>query len=206
MRTLEEIEKILKNHKPELKSKLPSVDSAITQMHEHGIEYDINPLLNIGKNVETPTSVLEMTIQDYSERELIFCGLTGQYKEALEALNGPNKPGVFKRFFSKTGYEQIAQEYVDKLEPVLPGILSDFQDQYQSLQNNGETNIDQILSELKLTLTKKMNPLTKFLRYHDGIYNLTKEASQLADGSSNELVRGMNRAIQEHMDGIYGLR
>ncbi len=239
---------------------LPSFDQAINEMQDRGINLYVPSLLDENaRGFLAMTHVLEKTINDYSDKYLLLCGLSPEYRKAYKHLSGEAK-GLLSRIggaVNHFSHLQAAVSYVGMIEGILPTLISDIEAQSgllaQSLgdmrqdigdrldifstaieQNRADAHENLAVSAEALETLKGMAaaealPAEKFVAYHKSLDAMFRAASDMeghlstlslftgtdapagvdlcsaamfADG----VIRVINRAAREYMQGAYSLR
>ncbi|MBR9705266.1 hypothetical protein GOV12_07675 [Candidatus Pacearchaeota archaeon] len=198
-----------------IQAPLPCFDDAIKLMQENHIDFDINPFLIEAKHHGfNMTPILEQAVNDYSDRYLLFRGLTGDFEKAYQSMTEKPK-GFFSRFIrQKVGSEHLdsARLYVEMVEQMLPSFIPDIERQYGLLvQNIGDTTLDlsqfdehvrediepvrtkiydsrtrfdQAKAKLRQTTESQMSHGEKFVEYHTALETMMKAVSEISSGFS----------------------
>lgn len=144
-----------------LAAPLPSFDKAIRTMQEHNINFDVPPfLLEIKQGSLTMTPTLEKVINDYSDKNLLFSGLAGDFEEAYETLAKETKGSMTRLNGRRVNPQhlELARAYVTMLEGILPEVVPDLETQYwplvQTIQDR-EIDVSKFQTEDNLEWIKR---------------------------------------------------
>jgi hypothetical protein len=198
-----------------LNTPLPSFDEAIQVMMEKGIDFDVYPFLaELDQDNLTRTPVLEKAVNDYSDRVLLFRGLSGDFGKAYESLTGKPK-GLWERIRGRRidpRYMEVAGSYVSMVEQSLPWLIPDVERQIGLLnegvkdlsvdveQNGAESRetveqaraqiydnqakLNVAAADLRQASVGQATPNRKFVAYHTALDAMVRSASDVARGLS----------------------
>ncbi len=194
---------------------LPSFDEAIQVMMEKGIDFDVYPFLTeLDQGNLTMTPVLEKAVNDYSDRVLLFRGLSGDFGKAYESLTGKPK-GLLERIRGRKidpRYVEVAGSYISMVEQALPWLIPDVErqiglltegvrdlsvdvdqfdaesretvEQARSQIYDNQAKLSAAAANLRQTSASQATPDKKFVAYHAALDAMVRAASDVARGFS----------------------
>jgi hypothetical protein len=212
-----------------LDAPLPSFDEAIRIMWDRNIEFAANsfiPEIEQGRLLRSP--LLEKVVNDFSDRYLLFHGLSHDFESAHTALI-KQPQGIMERIKSMVkrpninpDHSKSAKRYVATVERMLPHLIPEFELQYGLLiKNIGDTHFDSPYSKkekpaidnymakferaainLRQTRASQNPPERKFVDYHQALTAMVDAAHGIGQGFLR-LEYGSNNA---EIDGLKSTR
>lgn len=111
-----------KKRKEILEAPLPNLDDAIKKLEEHDIDFDAYELLvEIKAGRLEPSEIVNRAIDDYSDKHLIFRGLSEEFRTAYQALSAKGIIATFNRVLSN--YSGVSHAYVESAQPVITQVI-----------------------------------------------------------------------------------